>query len=50
MVGAKSEKEARLNYTIHLFARQFFHEISSVQPFTASEAQVFFLFKTFMKI
>jgi hypothetical protein len=37
MTGAKSGKEARLNYTIQLFARQFFDVILNVQLLAAKD-------------
>ena len=50
MAEAKSEKESRLNYTIHPFVREFFDVMSSVQLFAANDSHVFFLYKTFKKI
>ena len=46
MDGAKSEKESRLNYTIHPFARDFFDVKSSVQLFAANDSHVFFSIKS----
>ena len=45
MVGMKSEKETRLNYTIHPFAREFFDVMSSVQLFAAKDWHVSFSIK-----
>jgi hypothetical protein len=42
MAVAKSEKEARLNYTIQPFVRDFFDAISSVQLLAANDSHVFF--------
>jgi len=42
ILGAMSEKETWLNYTIHPFARENFDIISSVQLLAAKASHVFF--------
>jgi hypothetical protein len=49
MAGVKSEKEARLNYTIQPFAKLFFDAISSVQLLAESDSQLFFSLKPFCR-
>jgi len=49
MAGAKSEKEARLNYTVQPFAREYFDVMSSVQLFAANDSHVSFYIKPLRK-